>query len=266
MKTSRKLLLSAVVVIVVTIGMVVYYVATNLDSLVKAAIEKYGSQATQTAVRVESVAIQLTDGAGTLRGVTVANPPGFATTLAFSLGEIHTRIDPRSVTKDTIVIDEVTIRAPRVFYEMNAEHHGNLNLLKDNLGTGASAKHKNADKQVEGKPIKLHIRHLLMKEATLEAKIVPLNNKQLNLQLPLLELSNLRGTPAEISKQVLSQLIDQAREAVKKSGIDDEVQKLKAGVAQKVDEEKAKLKEKAAVTIDAEKQKAQEQLKKLLGR
>lgn len=267
MKTGRKLLLGTFIVIGCGIGLGVYYLVTNLDSLVKAAIEKYGSQATQTAVRVESVAIKLTDGAGTIRGLSVANPAGFAAPLAFSLGSIHTRIDTRSLAKDIIVIDEVAISGPQVFYELNAERHGNLTVLKDNLSAGVPAKSsKSADNKPEDNPIKLHIRHFVVKEAMLDAKIVPLNNKQMQLRLPTLELNNLRGTPAEITKQVLHQLIDQAREAVKKSGIDEELQKLKAGAAQKIEEEKAKLKAKTDATIDAEKQKVQDKFKKLLGK
>ena len=49
----KKIVLGAVLVLFVTIGIGVYYLLSNLDMLVKVAIETYGSEATQTAVRVE---------------------------------------------------------------------------------------------------------------------------------------------------------------------------------------------------------------------
>ena len=51
----KKIILGLVLLIIFAIAGGVYYVLTNLDSMVEQAIEKYGSEATQTAVLVDSV-------------------------------------------------------------------------------------------------------------------------------------------------------------------------------------------------------------------
>ena len=79
----KKLALGAFLVLLLSIGFGVYYLLSNLDSIVKAAIESYGSEATQTTVRVGKVQLKLTDGSGSISGLTVGNPKGFAAAQAF---------------------------------------------------------------------------------------------------------------------------------------------------------------------------------------
>jgi uncharacterized protein (UPF0333 family) len=78
------LILAGVIVIIIAGG--VYYVFTNINAIVKAAIEKHGSQATRTDVRVSSVDITLSTGKGAISGMTVENPAGFTSRNIFSLG------------------------------------------------------------------------------------------------------------------------------------------------------------------------------------
>lgn len=263
----KKTLLIILVLIIAVIAGGIYYVLTNLDSLVKQAIETYGSQATHTAVRVQSVNIQLKQASAAISGLTVANPKGFDTPNAFSLGKIATSLNVKAMSKNNIVIDEIRVQAPEVFYEVNADKQGNLNLLKENLAGGGkpAATEKTAAKPAGKQPI-ITIHKFEFAGAALHAKLVPLKNKEFNLNLPSFELVNLKGTPEQISKQVLNQLIDRARDEIRKKGIDAELEKAKAQVQQKVEAEKAKLKEKADTRVEEEKAKAQDKLKHLLGK
>ncbi|MBI3562169.1 MAG: hypothetical protein HY080_10710 [Gammaproteobacteria bacterium] len=264
MKTRNKALLSLFAVIILAIAAGVYYFASNLDALVKAAIEKYGSQATHTPVRVDRVKITLLQGEGTIRGLSVANPPGFSAAPAFSLGEILTRINTKALTDKKIVIDEVRIIAPVVVYEMNAERQSNLLLLKENL-TAGGAPSAPQEHNTEVKPITLVIQHLLLQDAKLHATIVPLNNRQLELSLPALELNNLVGTPAQITRQVLSRVIEQAKTAVQQSAVGQEMEKLKTDVKEKIDAKKDEIKARAVDKLEEQKHKAKEKLKGFLG-
>lgn len=253
----KKIILAVVVLLVVVIGGALYYVFTNLDAIVEAAIEKYGSQTTQTAVQVDNVRIKLTDGAGMISGLSVANPKGFGTPNAFSLGAIETQIDIKSLTKGPITIDKVIIRNPQVFYEMNKDRQGNLNELQKNIAasTGASNTKKPAANSEEPKLI---IRHFQLADATVEANVVPLNKKY-TLKLPTIDMRDLGGkngaTPSEISRQVLDTLTRQALAAVKQAGIDEKVQATKAEAQEKVDTKKR----------EAE-SRAKEKLKNVLGK
>jgi hypothetical protein len=222
---------------------------TNLDSLVKAAIEKHGSEAVKTSVRVSSVAIKLSDAAASIKGLTVANPNGFSLPLAFSLGEITVDLDLEKTSENMVVIDLIKVGAPQIFYEINAERKDNLGALKDNLGIKSAAKSKAAAKNSTTDPIKLSIKRFVLTGAVMKAKIVPLKSKEYDLKLPTLKLANLKGTPEEIAQQVLNQLIDHAKKAIRKRGLDKELAemkaKMKAKAKAKVDEAKSELKEKA---------------------
>ena len=118
----KKALVGVLLFIIIAIAAVVYYVFTNIDHLVKTAIEKYGSQATQT---------------GSVSGLAVANPPGFAQPNIFSLGEINVGIDIKSLNQQPYVINDITIRQPQVFVDMNNDKKINLNELKKNIQPGA---------------------------------------------------------------------------------------------------------------------------------
>jgi hypothetical protein len=267
----RKILISIVVVLIVVVIGAVFYVYTNLDAIVKAAIEQYGTEAVKTSVQVEGVEIKLTEGAASIQGLTVANPGGFSLPQAFSLGEIAVDIDLERTSKELVAIDAIRIAAPRVFYEINAERQASLNILKDNLGadSGVSSSTTAPDETPPAEqtaPMQLDIARFEFQDASLHAKLVPLDNKTYDLKLPALVLTSLQGTPEQISQQLLDRLIDHAREEVKKQGLDKEIAELKAKAQQRVDEERAKLEQKADERLEEEKQEVEDKLKDLLNR
>ncbi len=261
----KKIILGLIVVVILAVGGGIYYGLSNLDAIVKAAIEKYGSEATQTAVRVDKVRIKLTEGDGAIHGLTVANPGGFAEKLALSLGEVGLGIDLESLKEEPYVINHMTVRAPQIFVEINKDNKTNLNELKKNL-TGGSTASSSKPEQSAGKEPRLIIKRLTFEQGRIAAKVTPLK-KDYDLKLPQINMANLGGskgaTPTELTKEILKRLTDAATAEIKKKGIDAEINKLKAKAQEKVDAEKAKLKEKADSKIEAEKKKAEEKLKGL---
>ena len=267
---KKTIFIIIILLLIVFVG-AVFYVLNNLDALVEAAIEEFGSDAVKTSVQVEEVEIRLTEGAATISGLTIANPDGFSLPQAFSLGEITLDINLEKTHQELIAIDAINVAAAKVYYEINAERNGSLNMLKDNLemSAGASTGTSVDDKPSEdsaGAPIRLDISHFEFKDASLHAKVVPLKDKTYDLMLPALVLTNLSGTPEQISRQVLDKLIDHAKKEIRKQGLDKELAELKAKARQRVDEEKAKLEQQADERVEQEKQKAQDKLNNLLGR
>lgn len=262
----KKIILGVIVVVILAIGGVVYYGLSNLDDIVKAAIEKYGSETTQTAVRVDKVQIKLTEGDGAIYGLTVANPKGFSQEQAFSLDEVGLGIDLESLKEEPYVINHITVRAPQVFVEINRDNKTNLNELKNNLPTGKAAKPDSKQPDGAGRGPRLIIKRLTFEKGSIAAKVTPLK-KDYNLKLPAITMNNLGGskgaTPAEITKQILKRLTDAATAEIKKKGIDAELDKIKAQAQERIDAEKAKLKEKADSQIEAEKKKLEDKLKGL---
>ena len=272
----KKVILGLVLVIVFAIAVGIYYVLTNLDSLVEAAIEKHGSAATQTAVSVDRVKIDLANGAGAISGLTIANPEGFAMPYAFSLGEIRTGIDLQSLQEEPYIIDEITILAPQVFVEINEGNKTNLNELKKNLSDASSSKSVSADKKdetsAEGSTAepRLIIRQVKFADGSIQARVAALQDKEYQLKLPALNMTNLGGstgaTGSELASEILNRLTDRASEIVQRDIIDAELDKLKDKARARVDEEKAKLQEQADTMKEEEKQKAEDKLKDLFKR
>ena len=75
MKIGRSLGIGVSVLVVLIIAAVIY-VFSSLDAIVAGAIQKYGTQVTQTPVRVSSVSMGLASGGGSFQQVTVSNPAG----------------------------------------------------------------------------------------------------------------------------------------------------------------------------------------------
>lgn len=135
----KKLIPALLLIIIIAIAAGVYFVLTNLDALIEAAIEKYGSEATQTSVLVDGVKTDLANGAAAINGLTIANPAGYDLPNAFSLGVIRVAIDLESLQQEPYVINEITVLAPQVFVEVNEDNKTNLNELKNKLVGGLKA-------------------------------------------------------------------------------------------------------------------------------
>ena len=271
----KKLILGLFLIVLIAVAGGVYYVLNNLDSLVKQAIETHGSKATQTAVLVDNVKIDLASGAAGLSGLTIANPKGYDMPNAFSLGEIRTGIDLQSLQEEPYIIDEITVLAPQVFVEIDENNRTNLNELKKNLTAGSTSQ-TSKKKDAEGSPDsggadpRLIIRRLTFADGTIEARVAALQGKEYKVKLPKLDMANLGGsngaTGAELANEILTRLTDRAIEVVKKDIIDAELDKLKAEAKAKLDAEKAKLKEEADAKLKEEEDKAKDKLKDLFSR
>jgi len=120
-------------------------------------------------------------------------------------------------------------------------------LNPGNISSGASAKSGSSSSKSSGAEPKLIIRKLLFEGGIINAKVVPLN-KDYDLKLPKIEMTNLGGekgaTPGEIADQVLKELTAKALAEVKRKGLDQYKEKLEGEVNQRLDTEKEKLGEK----------------------
>ena len=274
----KKVIPGVILIIVLAIAASVYYLLTNLDALIEAAIEKYGSEATQTSVLVDSVKTDLTSGAASITGLTVGNPAGYDLPNAFSLGEIRVGIDLQSLQEEPYIINEITVLAPQVFVEINKDNKTNLNDLKKNLTASlsgnAQAKKSQAPAAGSAKEPRLIIRRITFADGTIQARVAALKKKEHELKLPSFDMRNLGGrkgaTPSEIANEILKRLTDRASDIIKKDIVDAKLNQLKEKAQKKIDEKKAELQEKAKTELeekkDEVKEKAKDKLKKLFGR
>jgi len=213
-------LVLAVIVLIVAGG--VYYLFSNLDSLIKVAIETYGTEATQARVSVGKVTIGLKDGSGAIVDLKVANPKGFNTPEALSLGEISLKLDIATLQQNPIVIKEIIITKPKVTYEY-AQSGGNLETIQKNtqayaqkMGAGGSKPTGAATPAKDGKPeTKVIIEQLYVRDGQIGMSHAALKGKELSAGLPTIHLTNIGkaeggATPAQVADKVLGTISQQA--------------------------------------------------------
>ncbi len=212
---KKKIIIFIVLALILAVAGTTVYVLTNLNSIVKAAIEKYGSQATKTAVRVSSVKIQLRNGEGAVLGLKVANPPRFSSPSIITLDDISVRIEVNSITSTPIVIDNVLISGPEVFYEIKEDGTANLDTLKKNLTPSGSSREERPQK---GKELKLHVRKLVFEKGKVHVRVAKLVDKPYIVEMPRLELTDIGrhggATPAEIARIMATSLAEESAKAV----------------------------------------------------
>jgi hypothetical protein len=244
MKTTKVLGIGVAALVVIVIAAAVY-LWSSLDSLVEAAIEKYGSQVTQTRVEVAGVKLALTSGEGTIEGTQIGNPAGFSRKHIFTLANVSVAIDPKTVTEEVVVINKVLIQAPQVFYEINDKGQSNVDVLKKNVQQATAGTGKAADSDT--KEVKLIIRKLIIDKGEIDARIAALGDKDLSANLPRIELTDIGkqsggATPAEVAEKVANVLIEKVGPAVAGLGVDQYLGKT-------ADEAKAQLKERAEKAV-----------------
>jgi hypothetical protein len=258
---KSKIIIALAIVLVIVLGGL-YYLISNIDSIVKAGIEKYGSRATGTDVRVASVKIRLRAGEGSIGGLSIGNPSGYSSRDAFSLKDITVAIDTGSVTKDPVVIDRIAVLAPSVTYEVNESGKANINEIKANLESYRGIGQDREEKADGGK--KMLIRSLVIEEAQVDVRVAALPEESMSAKIPRIQLTNVGGkggaTPEEIALQVLRPLVNQAVQAAARTGVERYIGK-SAEEAKKLIEEKAR--EKLGTAGEGA---AREAVKKLLGK
>lgn len=226
----KKLIIAIGILVLIVIGGVIY-VGTQLDGIIAGIIEDEGSAATQTPVRVAGVEIKIAEASAAISNLTVGNPEGFSGN-AIEMDGFSMRLDPSSLTTDTIVIEDVTVSGAR----LNVLQQGvgnNLNQLLDNLrslqqGAGAS----------EGGGKKLIIERFTLEGASAFLSAPDLTEDR-EVSLPTIVVRDIGrasngATGAEVAQQLLRPVIEKTLSSAA-------TQSLKDKASEKLDEVKDSL-------------------------
>jgi hypothetical protein len=234
MARRRPILVAAVLGALLVLGAVLL-LYTSLDSIVREAIERYGSELTGTRVRVSSVDISPRSGQGTLRGLRVANPEGFGGGDAFRLGEITVRIDVGTLTGDPIVVEEVKIEGPVVNYQLDPKGRSNVSVIQSHVEGYSSGSGGSEGAGEPGAPKRLRIRRFSFENGTVELDAEALGVDKRSTNLPSLKLSDLGGRsgapPDVIGKQVLVAFGRRVTKSVAASGLERTIDEKLGGKA-----------------------------------
>jgi hypothetical protein len=233
---KRALIIGGLVVVAIVVG-IAYTLYTSLDSIIEAAIEKYGSQYTGTEVRVDGVNLDLTSGKGAITGFSVANPAGFETATAIEVGTIAISVDIGSVTEDPIVIKEILIEKPKVTYEIGPDGN-NIDAIAKNVGsaTGSGAGTQDGGKSddkagsgagaQDGGGPKLIIGDLYVKGGEVGISATALKGKTMTANLDDIHLRNIGkdeggATPEQVAGIITASLVKWVGVALKTVDLGD---------------------------------------------
>jgi hypothetical protein len=220
MKQTSKVVAGLAVVLLVVVAGGFLYLYSNLDRLVARLIEEQGSGATQTAVEVGAVSIDLRAGSAGISSLRIANPDGFSNQPAIALRDFAIDLDPMEITSDPLVISDITVDGAT----LRIEQRGAENNLKTIL---SSVQRLSADDQSEpesaGKKIIIDRFELTGASATL---LVPQLDEKREVALPQIVVTDIGrasngATAAAVARQILEPVIRKALESAAAGGIED---------------------------------------------
>lgn len=209
---KKKVLIGiGILVVIIVIG--VFFIYSSLDSIIEKAIEKYGSEITQTTVSLDGVKISPTSGQGALMGLQVGNPKGFSSDYAFKIGTIKINLDVKSITKDPIIIKEILIDKPSAIYELSAKGN-NFDAISKNVqayGGGNDGAEKTAKKKDGKEGPKLVIEKLRINNGEVNVSAAALKGKKITTKLPDILLKDIGkdkggATPGEVVEKIMARL------------------------------------------------------------
>lgn len=237
-----KVITGAVVGIVVILAVILGIFYFNLDKVIIAAVEGYGSEVTKAEVTLDEVDLDLTSGKGALRGLKVGNPSGFEEPSAFSLGEVALAINISDSNEKLIHIEEIMVNAPQITYELN-DTTNNLDELKKNIDafmkeqglTDGSSEEKTSDE--EGP--KIIIDHLVIKNGKVTVKAPITLNKKIEGTLPTIDMRDIGkkkggASPEEVAAQIVDKITSGAMSVVTDLGIGKTLGSLTEGAGEAV--------------------------------
>lgn len=194
----------AALALVVVVAAAFFWLRGNLDSLVKDAVERYGSEMAGVPVRVGSVEIKPGSGIGVIRGLNIGNPSGFKTPHALKVGEIRLEIDPNSLVSDVVIIRRIEVVSPDVIYE-KGESATNFDAIQKHV-----AEHSGPSRSGEGGK-KLIVDLFAVRGAKAQASAAFMEGKTVSVSLPditLHDIGRAKGgiTPGELGQEIAKAL------------------------------------------------------------
>jgi hypothetical protein len=239
----KKIGIGVAVLLIITAG-AGWYLLSNLDSIIKAAISKYGSAATLTSVNVDGVKLSLTSGEGIVSGLIVGNPQGFTSPFAISVDSMTVQVDTSTLAGNgPIVIKTIYITQPHVTYEITAgaslmgvSTNSNLQAIQRNVQSTTAAPAAPPPSSTPARKEIIQDLYVTGGEISLDAAVLKGNG--ITVPLPPIHLTNIGAssggvTPAQVAGQILSAVIAQANR-VGAAALERQVRAMATGALQGV--------------------------------
>lgn len=209
----KKWIITGCVAVLVIIALLIFGLS-NLGPIIKKAVNSYGPQITKTELKLDDVDISIFSAAAKLKGFVLGNPQGFSSAQAMSVKSIKVNVDEKTLTKDTIVIDNIEVIAPDISYEKISgtdNFRAILNNVKKSTASGQKTKKETPEKEKEGAGKKLLIKNFIVKDGKIHFTSSVLGKRTIEADLPDIHLKNIGqqkggATPSEAAQEIFKAL------------------------------------------------------------
>ncbi len=226
----RRALVIAGLVAAAGLAVIIYTFVNSLDSLVKSAIETYGSAATGTRVTLTGAKVRPRSAEIQLQGLSVGNPAGFESEYLLRLEKAVASMDVSTITSEPVVIDRILVSEPHLVYELGPDG-SNLAALKRNIERARRREpppaqdRQTAEKPSSGTASKLVIEEILVKEGKVAIRSTLLEGREISVSLPDLRITGIgkdRGgaTPEAVAAEIAAALVKGVAAATRKASLE----------------------------------------------
>lgn len=112
-----------------------FYLQWQIAGQITSGITTLGPQYVGSAVTVEGASISLLTGTGEVRGLTIGNPAGYDAPRAMKFERITFKLDVMSLRSDKILLSNLTLEQPEVWYQFTANKGSNIDAIREHLLT-----------------------------------------------------------------------------------------------------------------------------------
>lgn len=245
----KKFVIFTALLILIAGGAFLFLSGDAINGLVKKQIEEIGSKVTEQSVTVRQVDMKLLKGAGTIKGLVLANPSKYNAPSAFSLNEVTLDINLKSLATDLIVIDQIIIDKPEAVVEFTENGSANIKdildaINKNTASSGTTSRQETSTGKAE--PI-IRVNKFVLAGVALTVDLTKLGNKSHQATLADINLTNIGGQAGMPASELGAELVKQALSSIWKQAKKEQSDILKDQVEEKV---KDKVKKKLGGFLD----------------
>lgn len=227
MSRTLKIILGVVVGLVVVVGIALFTLFSQLEDIIRAAVEQVGSDVTGTEVRLGDVDISLQEGKGSLSGFRLTNPDGFNRDDAFRFDKVSLTLDVDSVfpvLQDPVIIKEIIIDRPQITYELN-KRGNNLDAIKGNVDKNTAGDGSASKDEGDSDTPNFVIQNLYFRNGTVSVAASDYFDDKLTADLPAIHLQNIGSqgqgaTPEQIVEETFEGLYGGIEKAISSINLD----------------------------------------------
>lgn len=203
----------------------------NMGTLMKGAINNFGSRFTGTDVTLSEMDISFLSGKAEAKDFSLGNPEGFKAKDALKVSSIYFDLEERSLTTNVIVVEKIEVIEPVITFERGKDTD-NLKKILENIRAfvGEGEEQESSEKELERKIL---IRDFYVKSGKVHISIPGLSSEVIQANLPDIHLEDIGGMkegapPAEVFEKILAAIYAKIASPEKGESMDIKLERLKS--------------------------------------